>query len=146
MTENGSRGARPTGVARTKLIDEKLTAALKTGTRQVVILGAGYDTRAFRIKGIEQAKVCEIDHPNTSEAKQEKLRKQIIRLPSRIRFVAVDFNRQSFADALASTDFDANLKTFFIREGVTNYLTAEAVDATFRTIRNLAGESFVIFT
>ena len=74
------------------------------------------------------------------------MKKRIGKLPSRIRFVEINFNEQSLADALSDADFDADLKTFFIWEGVTNYLTAEAVDATLRAIRALAKESVVIFT
>ncbi|HEX6044780.1 MAG TPA: SAM-dependent methyltransferase [Pyrinomonadaceae bacterium] len=140
------KGARPTGVARTVVIDERLTEALKQGVKQVVILGAGYDTRAFRIEGIEQACVFEIDHPLTSKAKQEHLRKQLGRLPDRVRFLAADFNQQSLEQVVVNTDFDAGLKTFFIWEGVTNYLSAEAVDSGFRAMRKLATDVSIIFT
>jgi O-methyltransferase involved in polyketide biosynthesis len=67
-------------------------------------------------------------------------------LPHHVRFLAVDFNEQTLVQALASTDFDASLKTFFIWEGVTNYLTDEAVDAGFRVMREIAQESDIVFT
>jgi methyltransferase (TIGR00027 family) len=140
------KGARPTGVARTVLIDTSLTEALTQGAKQVVILGAGYDTRAYRIEGIEQAHVFEIDHPLTSKAKQEHLRKRIGGLPDRVTFIAADFDQQSLEQVIAGTDFDAGLKTFFIWEGVTNYLTAEAVDRGFRDVRKLATDVSIIFT
>lgn len=142
----GVRGARSVAVARTRFIDELLVDALKHGARQVVILGAGYDTRAYRISGIEQSRVFEVDHPTTSNAKQVHLKRQLGALPPHVRFLAVDFNEQSLVQALASTDFDTSLKTFFIWEGVTNYLTAVAVDASFRTIREVAQESTIVFT
>jgi len=139
-------GARTVAVARTRFIDERLIDAFKQGARQLVILGAGYDTRAYRIAGVEQSIVFEIDHPNTSKAKQIHLKRQLGSLPHHVRFIAVDFNEQSLAQALTSTDFDASLKTFFIWEGVTNYLSAEAVDAGFRTMREIARESAIVFT
>jgi len=139
-------GARTVAVARTRFIDERLVAALKQGVKQIVILGAGYDTRAYRIPGIEQSIVFEIDHPNTSAAKQLHLKKQLGSLPHHVRFIAIDFNEQSLAQALTATDFDERLKTFFIWEGVTNYLSAEAVDAGFRTMRRIAQESAIVFT
>ena len=133
-------------VARTRFIDELLVNALKDGVQQVVILGAGYDTRAYRISGIEQSRVFEVDHPTTSNAKQLHLKRQLGSLPPHVRFLAVDLNEQSLVQAVGSTDFDATLKTFFIWEGVTNYLTTEAVDAGFRTIREVAQESTIVFT
>ena len=139
-------GARTVAVARTRFIDERLVDALKQGVKQLVILGAGYDTRAYRIAGIEQSRVFEIDHPNTSTAKQFHLQRQLGSLPDHVRFIAIDFNEQSLAQALSSTDFDASLKTFFIWEGVTNYLSAEAVDAGFRTMREIAQDSAIVFT
>jgi methyltransferase (TIGR00027 family) len=140
------KGARPVGVARTRLIDERLIGALKQGVRQVVILGAGYDTRAHRIEGIEKAEVFEVDHPDTSKAKRESLEKQIGRLPNRVQFVPLDFNRQTLLQVMAATSFDASVKTFFIWEGVTNYLTAESVHTTFCNLRKLASESSIVFT
>lgn len=142
----GAIGARPAGIARTRLIDEKLIEAIKKGTRQIVILGAGYDTRAYRIEGIEQAEVFELDHPNTSKAKREKLKKQLGILPNRVNFVPADLNHQSLEDVLAATSFNRELKTFFIWEGVTNYLTAAAVDAAFRSMRKLATNVTIVFT
>lgn len=139
-------GARAVGVARTRLIDKRLTEALNQGARQVVILGAGYDTRAYRIDGIEQAEVFEIDHPSTSKAKREHLEKQLGKLPERVQFISADLNHQSLDDVLAATNFDANLRTFFIWEGVTNYLTAEAVDAGFRNMHKLVTAGSIIFT
>lgn len=142
----GVPGARTVAVARTRFIDELLVNALKDGVQQVVILGAGYDTRAYRISGIEQSRVFEVDHPTTSNAKQLHLKRQLGSLPPHVRFLAVDLNEQSLVQAVGSTDFDATLKTFFIWEGVTNYLTTEAVDAGFRTIREVAQESTIVFT
>jgi methyltransferase (TIGR00027 family) len=142
----GVAGARSVAVVRTRFIDEQLVDALNKGCKQFVILGAGYDTRAYRIAGIEQARVFEIDHPNTSRAKQAHLKKRFRSLPQHVRFIAVDFNEQSLMQALASTDFDGRLKTFFIWEGVTNYLTPAAVDASFRIIRELAQEIAIVFT
>jgi methyltransferase (TIGR00027 family) len=139
-------GAYPVAVARTRFIDDRLADALEQGAQQIVILGAGYDTRAYRITGIEQSRVFEIDHPNTSKAKKTHVKRQLGSLPPHLRFLAVDFNEQSLVQALAATDFDARLKTFFIWEGVTNYLTAAAVNAGFRMIREVTQESAVVFT
>jgi methyltransferase (TIGR00027 family) len=140
-------GARASGIARTRLIDDALAAALSAGTEQVVILGAGFDSRAYRIPGIEKARVFEVDHPATVAAKKAVL-KRIRGLPvAHVRFVEMDFNRRSLDEVMARSGFDRQARTFFIWEGVTNYLTAEAVDSTLRYLAT-AGEagSTILFT
>jgi methyltransferase (TIGR00027 family) len=140
-------GARASGIARTRLIDDALRDAISQGTTQVVILGAGFDSRAYRIPGIESARVFEVDHPATLAAKRSVL-KRIPGLPlGHVRFVETDFNRQSLAEVMVGSGFDRRARTFFIWEGVTNYLAGEAVDATLRFLAN-AGlrESKIIFT
>lgn len=139
-------GARTSGIARTRLIDEILVRALNDGAQQIVILGAGFDCRAYRIDGINLVRVIEIDHPDTLEAKRRQLQRLLGSVPNHVQFVAADFNRQSLEEVISATSFDASLQTFFIWEGVTNYLTAEAVDATFRSIRRIAERSSVLFT
>ena len=140
-------GARPSGVGRTRLIDDALMDALRVGEfDQVVILGAGFDSRAYRISGIEKTRVFEVDHPSTSAKKQAEIKRIIGNVPSYVRFVPIDFNHQDLDDALRSTDFDPREKTFFIWEGVTNYLTSEAVGATFDYVAGVAPGSRIVFT
>lgn len=126
-------GARTSAVARTRLVDDLLRHALKNGARQVLILGAGFDTRAYRIPEIATARVFEVDHPLTQAAK--------IRVISRagaqratVTHVPVDFTRQTLDAALRGSDFDVDARSFVLWEGVTNYLTEAAVDATLRAI------------
>jgi methyltransferase (TIGR00027 family) len=135
-------GARSSAVARTRLIDDLLLAALPE-TDQVVILGAGYDCRAYRIPALARRAVFEVDHPDTLARKQRRLAGTHV---EHVRFVGTDFDRRSAADALATTDYDSTRRTFFIWEGVTNYLTAAAVDATFRWLGAVAPGSTVAFT
>jgi len=129
------------------LIDDALIDALSHGTTQVVILGAGFDCRAYRIPGIDGARVFEVDHPATLATKKSVL-KRIPRLPlGHVRFVETDFNRQSLAEVMDASGFDRQARTFFIWEGVTNYLTGEAVDATLRYLANAGQrESKILFT
>jgi DNA ligase D-like protein (predicted polymerase) len=77
-------GARSSGVARTRLIDDLVTAALEEGVEQIVLLGAGFDSRAYRLPGIDRARVFEVDHPATHAAKKGRLRKFFARLPSHV--------------------------------------------------------------
>jgi methyltransferase (TIGR00027 family) len=126
-------GARTSAVARTRLVDDLLRHVLNNGARQVLILGAGFDTRAYRIPEIATARVFEVDHPLTQAAK--------IRVISRagaqraaVTHAPVDFTRQTLDAALRGSDFDVDARSFVVWEGVTNYLTEAAVDATLRAI------------
>ncbi|MBI4832531.1 MAG: SAM-dependent methyltransferase [Candidatus Lindowbacteria bacterium] len=139
-------GARTSGVARTRLIDDMLARMLRDGVNQVAIMGAGFDSRAYRIPGIEHARVFEIDHPDTLAAKRELVQQMLGGVPSRVVFVEIDFNRQSLKEVLKAAGFDAKLRTFFIWEGVTNYLTEEAVSATLRFVSATVAGSQIVFT
>lgn len=139
-------GARTSGVARTRFIDDVLLRALHESVEQVVILGAGFDCRAYRLPGMDRVRVIEVDHPDTLEAKRKRLEQLLGGTPNHVHFVAVDFNRNHLEDVLTAPVFDSLRKTFFLWEGVTNYLTEAAVDATFRAMRGLAQASLVLFT
>jgi methyltransferase (TIGR00027 family) len=141
-----SPGARAAGVARTKWIDDEATGALQTAT-QLVLLGAGFDMRAFRLLLATRAYTFELDHPETSIAKQAILKSARRGLPERIRYIGIDFNRQPIAEVLRHAGFDNSLPAYLIWEGVTNYLTAEAVDRSLRQIGETAAEgSVLLFT
>jgi methyltransferase (TIGR00027 family) len=129
------------------LIDDALVDALSQGTSQVVIMGAGFDCRAYRIAGVDSARVFEVDHSGTLATKKSVLKRIPGLRSGHVRFVETDFNRQPLGEVLDASGFDRQARTFFIWEGVTNYLTGEAVDATLRYLAN-AGQrgSKVLFT
>ncbi len=139
-------GLLPYAVARTAFIDEALTAALRRGTPQILILGAGYDTRALRIPGIENALVYEVDHPDTQAFKRTRLGADIEAIRERVRFVGVDFDRQDLGEQLRSAGFRFDSPSFVIWEGVTQYLPADAVDATLRVLATMKRGSEVVLT
>ena len=140
-------GVRPSAIGRTCWIDDQFRAALCDGTSQVVILGAGYDCRAYRIAGIERTRVFEIDHPSTLEVKVKHLKDLLGDIPNNITFVGVDFDHQDVATALRASGFDEATPSFFIWEGVIHYLSAEAVDLTLRSIASLSAPgSRLVFT
>jgi methyltransferase (TIGR00027 family) len=141
-----SPGARSSGVARTRLIDDLVTQALRDGLDQVVILGAGFDCRDLRLPGIENARVFELDHPDTLAVKREQVRKLWGSLPVHVQFMEIDFNRQRLDEVLAASHLDQARPNIVIWEGVTNYLTEGAVDATLAVIGTMAPGSRVIFT
>jgi methyltransferase (TIGR00027 family) len=139
-------GLLPYAIARTAFIDEALAAALRRGTPQVVILGAGYDTRALRTPSIETAVVYEVDHPDTQAFKRARLGADIERIQEHVRFVGVDFDRQDLGERLRSAGFRFDRPSFVIWEGVTQYLTEEAVDATLRTLATMNRHSEIVLT
>jgi methyltransferase (TIGR00027 family) len=134
-----SPGAIEFIIARERYIDDFLNACLSEGLDQVVILGAGFDTRAFRISGIEKTRVFEIDHPATQDVKIKRLKEVIAPLPGHVSFIPVDFNTQTLADRLFASGYNEHGKTLFIWQGVTVYLTPEGVDSTLAFIANHSG-------
>jgi methyltransferase (TIGR00027 family) len=133
-------------VARTRLIDEAVVAAVP-GVQQVLILGAGFDSRAYRLKQLRDVTVFEVDHPATQAAKRRILLRGPVPIPASIRFVPVDFGVDDPATELAGRGFVSGAPTLVLWEGVTNYLDAASVDATFRFLASaIAPGSPVLFT
>jgi methyltransferase (TIGR00027 family) len=145
LLDRKAPGAWAAGIARTKWIDDEVTQALQTAS-QLVLLGAGFDTRAFRLECARRVTAFEVDRAETSVAKQAALRGRLGSLPERVRFVTIDFNRQSIADVLAEAGFDWGQAACFVWEGVTNYLTDDAVDGTLRQLAGAAAGSVLLFT
>ena len=139
-------GARTSAIARTRLIDEALSRALRENLRQIVILGAGFDCRAYRLPGIQAAEVFEVDHPCTLAWKLARLRQALATVPGNVRFVEMDFDRQSLPRMLAEAGFDSALPAMFLWEGVTNYLSFGAVDSVLRYVSSCPAGSQLIFT
>jgi methyltransferase (TIGR00027 family) len=124
---------------RTFIIDDAVRGALARGTRQVVILGAGLDGRAWRMPELKVARVFEVDHPATQAYK----RRQLEKLPppiAAVTFVPVDFERQSLDSALENAGHDASQPTCWIWEGVVMYLTPEVMRSTLAEISSRSAE------
>ena len=133
-------------IGRERYIDEYLKAQLSTGIDQVVILGAGFDTRAYRIPGIERTRVFEIDQPATQAVKLERLKKVIDPLPAHVTFVPADLNTQHLGEVLQNGGYDQQGKTLFIWQGVTYFLNPEGIDSTLAFIAGHSGQdSAVVF-
>jgi methyltransferase (TIGR00027 family) len=139
-------GARTSAIARTKLIDDALRDALQEGIQQVVILGAGFDCRAYRLEALRNVKVFEVDHPSTLAKKVEILAEVLPEIPKTVRFAETDFNRRPLKNVLTEVGFEPSLRTVFLWEGVTNYLTEEAVDSVMRYVATCCASSRIIFT
>jgi methyltransferase (TIGR00027 family) len=133
--------------ARERHIDEHLQACLAAGLEQLVILGAGLDARAYRFEALKGGvRVFEVDHPASQRSKMETVQRVLGALPAHVTYVGVDFNTQTLADRLTASGYDERLKTLFIWQGVTQYLTPQAVDSTLAFIAgHSAPGSSVIF-
>jgi methyltransferase (TIGR00027 family) len=133
-------------VGRERYIDDFLKTCLREGLDQVVLLGAGYDTRPYRIPGMEKTHVFEIDQAASQEDKLKRLEKVIHPLPANVTFLPVDFNTQSLGERLKSAGFNEGNKTLFIWQGVTYFLTTAGVENTLAFIAGHSGPgSAVVF-
>jgi len=120
---------------RTRVIDDDIVAFARAGGRQIVLLGAGFDCRAWRLAALSGATVFEVDHPATQKKKRAVLADD---LPAgRVVFVPWNFERplSELPARLVSEGHDASAATMTVLEGVLMYLTPEATDATFECIR-----------
>jgi methyltransferase (TIGR00027 family) len=138
-------GARSSGVARTRLIDDWIAASIANGSQQLVVLGAGFDSRAWRMPVLAGLPIFEVDHAATAAEKHRRIA-AVAAERSRVVSVALDFDRDQLPDALAAAGFDPKQRTTVVWEGVTNYLTADAVRSVLAWVGTLAAGSNLIFT
>ena len=130
---------------RTSAIDAAVRDAIAAGATQLVILGAGYDGRAWRLPELTDVKVFEVDHPATQGDK----RTRVAHLPPArgiVTFVPVNFERDSLNAALENAGHDPSSPTCWIWEGVVMYLTHDAMHATLRAVaeRSAPGSTLII--
>jgi methyltransferase (TIGR00027 family) len=117
-------------VARTVAIDAALREA---ASPQVVLLGAGLDGRAYRMPELAAAIVFEVDHPDTQRDKRERVA-ALTQTACEVRFVAVDFAKDSLDAALDAAGHEPGLPTTWIWEGVVMYLTRAQIEATLAVV------------
>lgn len=130
---------------RTRFAEDALAAAVASGVRQLVVLGAGLDTYAYRSGFGDRLRIFEVDHPATQVWKLERLRQGAIAAPKFLTYVPLDFERQTLGEGLAAAGFDFSCPTFFTWLGVVPYLTQEAVWSTLSFIATLPGSAQVVF-
>jgi methyltransferase (TIGR00027 family) len=139
------RGLRLFIAVRTRFAEDALAAAVERGARQVVVLGAGLDTYAYRNSFGDRLKIFEVDHPATQAWKRERLGEAGIAIPPALAFAPIDFERQTLGEALAAAGFDPSSPAFFTWLGVVPYLTEAAIFATLGFIARLPGGAEVAF-
>jgi methyltransferase (TIGR00027 family) len=146
FTRQVFRRLGPTGTSyvplRHRFIDDHLLAALEGGVRQVVLLGAGYDTRAYRFADqLNGRPVFEVDLAAISRAKADRIARNSERFPrTNVVRVEIDFESQSLTDVLPAAGLAVGTPTFVIWEGVPMYLTRAAVKATLGAVHQLCGD------
>ncbi len=120
---------------RTRHIDAMFEESLRAGANQVVILGAGLDSRAYRFdEMVRQARVFEVDFPPTQEYKKKRVKEIVGFLPAHVSYVPIDFTKDDLATVLDAAGYDRTKKTIFVWEGVTFYIPEAAVDGTLRFV------------
>lgn len=135
----------PTGVyeyviARTKYIDTAFKKALIERFDQILLFGAGFDTRALRFHSEAQhTRIFELDAPLTQQAKIQQYRRRNLIVQSNVVFIAIDFDKEPLPHKLDTAGFSKDRRSLFILEGLLMYLDPDSVQSTFQTIHEYAG-------
>ena len=130
---------------RTRFAEDALALAIESGVRQVVVLGAGLDTFAYRNPFGDRLRIFEVDHPATQAWKRQRLADAAIPLPDSLTYAPVDFDHDTLSAGLLAAGFDATQQTFFTWLGVVPYLAEEAVWAALAFITSLPNGAHVVF-
>jgi methyltransferase (TIGR00027 family) len=132
-------------LARTAFFDNVFLDSLNSNIPQIVLLGAGYDTRAYRFaKLTNTTKIIELDIATTQNRKKKCLKKAQIGIPKHATLAPINFNKDSLKDVLEKAGYEKNEKTLFIWEGVSYYLQQESVDDTLEFVNNSSHNESVI--
>lgn len=142
-----ARAMRMALAVRSRLTEDALDEAVQRGTRQYVVLGAGFDTFALRSTRPPQVlRVFEVDHADTQQAKRARLQETGLPVPPALSFVPMDFATQRLPDALRAAGFDRRQPAFFALLGVTVYLPEDALMRTLSDVAQLgAPGSEIVF-
>jgi methyltransferase (TIGR00027 family) len=133
-------------IVREQFVHDLILAEAKTGLDQLVILGAGFDTRAYRIPELAGVAVYEVDHPVTQQQKREALEKIEGAVPLDVHFVGVDFEVDDLGERLRAAGYREDKRTLFVWQGVSMYLTDAGVDRTLAFVAmHSAPGSVIVF-
>ena len=131
-------------ISRTRFIDDLIKKSISEQVEQYVILGAGYDSRAYNLELPSGLKIFEVDQPEVQEIKISKLPDEIPNAEN-ITYVSVDFNHQSLKNQLLNSGFDKSKSTIYTLEGVSQYITREALNSTLSELALLTPNSNATF-
>jgi len=145
LSEKSNPGIWGGMLCRKRYIDEKVEAS-RNEIEAVVSLGAGLDSRLFRLPVLSGLPTWEIDQRENIEAKEKRLRTALGAIPANVKLVTVDFDRDDLGAILEAQGYSASKRTFFVWEAVTQYLTEQGVRATFAWLAKAAPGSRIAFT
>lgn len=138
--DDDHRQLRRFAAARSRFAEDGAAAAVRRGTRQIVVLGAGLDTFGLRAPHAAAGVVTfEVDHPATQAFKRARIAAAALAIPASLRFIAVDFERETLADRLAAGGVDLRQPAFFVWLGVVIYLSRDAIAATLAHVAGVPG-------
>jgi methyltransferase (TIGR00027 family) len=146
QTDAVAKGIYGVQVCRTRYIDDVVQSVMLQGIEQLAILGAGYDTRPYRLSGMKEISVFELDLPIVQEDKRKKLTKYLGRLPENVTYIPIDFDKQTVEEVFSASSFNVSKPTLFIWEGVTQYITEQSVGQTLTFVGKAATASSILFT
>lgn len=134
-------------ILRVRYMDDCVARCLEKGMEQMVIIGAGYDTRAYRFNGLaEKVKVFELDHPATQKVKKAKIREIFSSPPGHVTHIPIHLDKDQISDKLFESGYDRSKRTLFIMEGLLMYLPPPFVDKMLNFIKTESGSgSWVTF-
>jgi methyltransferase (TIGR00027 family) len=124
-------GAYTYEIARTKFIDEVVLDAVAAGLDELILLGAGFDSRPYRLAlQLHGVRVMEVDHPASQVSKRKHIRRLLGREPEHVAYVPIDFNTEDLDATLAAAGHERTARTLFVWSGVSPYLPEESVAET----------------
>ena len=140
------RHFRAMAVLRSRYVEDELAQALSRGVKQYVILGAGFDSFAYRRRDLAGVvRMFEVDHPVSQQGKLSRLQALQVELPPNLHFIALDFEKHALVDGLRAGGYRVEEPAFFSWLGVTQYLTEAAVYRTLQEVASLAAGTEIVF-
>ena len=146
MTEKNSPGLWNGFPCRKRYIADKTTESLAASIQSVVILGAGLDTLAYRIQQLAALRIYEVDLPENITYKKKQIEAIFGAVPAHVTLIPIDFEKQNLEAALKQAGYAFDEPGLFVWEGVTQYLTEDAIRATFQMLAKAKSGSRLIFT
>ena len=145
--EGADKDLRVRVVLRSRYAEDRLAEAVRRGLRQCVVLGAGFDTFAYRQpQWAKDLRIFEVDHGATQSEKRRRLAAADVEIPPNLEFIEIDFEKMSLRDGLRQSTLDFSQPAFFSCLGVLVYLTREAADAVFKLVAEFPAGSEIVFT
>jgi methyltransferase (TIGR00027 family) len=133
-------------LCRVAYFDDVVRDSIAERVECVVLLGAGLDSRAYRIPGADTVRFFEVDQASVLDVKKARLRCCLGALPPHVRFVPIDFDAQDLETELAAAGYEGAARTQFVWEGVSQYISRDALEATLRYVAGTAAGNRVAFS